>query len=56
MFGIGLPELLILMIIVLVIFGAGKLPGIGSGLGNGIHNFKKAMTDADDKIPTKLPE
>jgi len=56
MFGIGLPELLILMIIVLVIFGAGKLPGIGSGLGNGIQNFMKAVTDTKDKIPAKLPE
>ena len=56
MFGIGLPELIILMIIVLVIFGAGKLPGIGSGIGKGIHNFKKAVTDTNDKVPTKLPE
>jgi sec-independent protein translocase protein TatA len=56
MFGIGLPELIILMIIVLVIFGAGKLPGIGSGIGKGIQNFKKAVTDTNDKVPTKLPE
>ena len=56
MFGIGFPELLILMIIVLVIFGAGKLPGIGAGLGRGIQNFKKAVMDADDKAPTKLSD
>ncbi len=40
--GIGLPELLIILVIVLIIFGAGKLPEIGAGLGKGIRNFKKA--------------
>lgn len=43
--GIGMPELLVILVIVLVIFGAGKLPEIGSGLGKGIRNFKKATTD-----------
>ena len=45
MFGIGAPELLIVLIIVLIIFGAGKLPSIGSGLGSGIRNFRKAMAE-----------
>jgi len=40
--GIGIPELLIILVIVLIIFGAGKLPEIGAGLGKGIKNFKKA--------------
>ncbi len=40
--GIGMPELIIILVIVLIIFGAGKLPEIGSGLGKGIKNFKKA--------------
>ncbi len=47
MFGIGMPELIIILIIILIIFGAGKLPEIGSGIGKGIKNFKKATSDAD---------
>ncbi len=49
MFGIGVPELIIILIIVLIIFGAGKLPEIGAGLGKGIRNFKKA-TKGEDEI------
>ncbi|MBW1608297.1 MAG: twin-arginine translocase TatA/TatE family subunit [Deltaproteobacteria bacterium] len=43
MFGIGAPELLIVLVIVLIIFGVGKLPSIGAGLGSGIRNFRKAV-------------
>ncbi len=51
MFGIGIPELLIILVIIMVIFGAGKLPEIGAGLGKGIKNFKKATMEKDnDKI------
>ena len=42
MFGLGLPELLIILVIVVVIFGATRLPQIGKGLGEGIRNFKSA--------------
>lgn len=49
MFGIGMPELIIILVIILIIFGAGKLPEIGSGLGKGIKNFKKASTDIDEE-------
>lgn len=46
--GIGMPELLIILVIILIIFGAGKLPEIGAGLGKGIKNFKKATSDPLD--------
>ncbi len=45
MFGIGMPELIVILIIVMVIFGAGKLPEIGRGIGQGIRDFKKATRD-----------
>jgi sec-independent protein translocase protein TatA len=48
MFGFGLPELLIVLSIVLVIFGAGKLPEIGGALGKSIRNFKKASDGRDE--------
>jgi sec-independent protein translocase protein TatA len=43
MFGIGVPELLITLVIVVIIFGVGKLPEIGPALGKGIKNFKKSV-------------
>ncbi len=48
MFGFGLPEMIILLVIVLVIFGAGKLPQIGSAFGKSIRNFKKASEGKDE--------
>lgn len=56
MFGIGMPELIIILIIILIIFGAGKLPEIGSGIGKGIKNFKKATHEPPDKITTPEEE
>ena len=55
MFGIGVQELLIILVIVLIIFGAGKLPQIGSALGKGIKNFKTSVSDNSDNSnePTK---
>ncbi len=40
MFGIGMPEMLVILVIIFIVFGAGKLPEIGSALGRGIQNFK----------------
>jgi sec-independent protein translocase protein TatA len=48
MFGIGLPELLVILVIVVIIFGVGKLPEIGSAMGKGIKNFKKSMNGDND--------
>ncbi len=55
MFGLGLPELLVILVIVVLLFGAGKLPQIGAWLGEGIRNFKKSMKDKNevDVTPAK---
>ena len=45
----GMTEIIIILLIVVIIFGAGKLPELGKGLGKGIRNFKKAVAE-DDKI------
>jgi sec-independent protein translocase protein TatA len=46
---LGLPELLVILAIVIVIFGANRLPGLGKGIGDAIKNFKDGMKDKDDK-------
>jgi len=47
MFGLGSTELIIILVLVLVIFGAGKLPEIGGALGKGIRSFRKATSERD---------
>jgi sec-independent protein translocase protein TatA len=49
----GMGELVIILLIVLVVFGANKLPGIGDALGRSIRNFKKSSTDDDKQIEDK---
>jgi sec-independent protein translocase protein TatA len=49
MMGIGLPELMIILVIIMIIFGAGKLPEIGSAFGRSIKNFKTSMKDAQEE-------
>lgn len=51
MFGLGTQELLIIMVVVMVVFGAGKLPQIGTSLGKGIRNFKQGVSEADADAP-----
>jgi sec-independent protein translocase protein TatA len=53
MFGLGHWELIIILVIILIIFGAGKLPEIGGGMGKAIRNFKKGVTDTE-KTDTKV--
>lgn len=47
MFGFGLPELVIVLVILLVVFGAGKLPELAGALGKSLTNFKKGVQDKD---------
>ncbi|HDP98106.1 MAG TPA: twin-arginine translocase TatA/TatE family subunit [bacterium] len=47
------PELIIIVFIILLLFGARKLPELASGLGKGIREFKKATSEAADEEPTK---
>ncbi|OGR33743.1 MAG: preprotein translocase subunit TatA [Desulfobacula sp. RIFOXYB2_FULL_45_6] len=54
--GVGMPELIIILVIILIIFGAGKLPEIGAGLGKGIKNFKKATKEANLEDKEEEPE
>jgi len=58
MFGLGVTELLVILIILLVVFGASRLPEIGSGLGKAIRGFKESVSgkDAIDVTPKKEPD
>lgn len=58
MFGLGTQELIIILIIIVVLFGATRLPQIGSGIGQAIKNFKKSIKEADeiDVTPKKDEE
>jgi sec-independent protein translocase protein TatA len=48
MFGLGSTELILILVLVLIIFGAGKLPEIGGALGKGLNSFKKAVQEPDE--------
>ncbi len=48
MFGLGMPELIVILVIVLVLFGANRLPEMGKGIGQAIRNFRKATSEPDE--------
>ena len=55
MFGLGIWELLVILLVLVLLFGASRLPQLGSGLGEGIKSFRKAMKDLKDDDKAELP-
>lgn len=53
MFGLGFPELILIVVIVILIFGTSRIPELGKGLGEGIKNFKKSVRSEEEP---KKPE
>ncbi len=49
MFGLGIPELILILVLMVLVFGTSRLPDVGRGLGEGIRNFKKAVKGDDDE-------
>jgi len=56
MFGLGMPELIVILVIILIVFGAGKLPEIGGAIGKGIRNFKKSSKEGEEETEAKKLE
>jgi sec-independent protein translocase protein TatA len=55
-FGLGMPEMVIILVILLILFGGSKLPGLAKGLGQSIKEFKKSSKDDDEPEPAKPDE
>ena len=51
MFGLGTPELVVILGIAFLVFGGKKLPEIGAGLGKGIKSFKKGLKEVEENVP-----
>ena len=51
MFGLGFPEIILILVIEILIFGTSRIPELGKGLGEGIRNFKKSVRGEDEKKP-----
>lgn len=56
MFGLGTTELIIILVLVMIIFGAGKLPQVGAALGKGLRNFKDGVKEADEEKSEQDPD
>lgn len=56
MFGLGVPELILIFVVALLIFGPGRLPEIGGALGKGIQDFRKSFEGKDSEEEPKLEE
>ena len=56
MFGLGTTELIIILVLVMIIFGAGKLPQVGGALGKGLRNFKDGVKEGDEEKDEKDPD
>jgi len=56
MFGLGTTELIIILVLVMIIFGAGKLPQVGGALGKGLRNFKDGVKEGNEEKSDEDPE
>ncbi len=54
--GLGFPEMILIGLVVLVLFGPKKIPEIARGLGKGMHEFRKAMKDVQEKVEEAVSE
>ncbi|MGE5508528.1 MAG: twin-arginine translocase TatA/TatE family subunit [Chitinophagales bacterium] len=56
MFNVGIPELIIILVLALIIFGPGKLPDVGKAIGKSINEFKKASREITDEVTSAVKD